>query len=459
MMNDKLKDVKKGDPIVAEQYQLLIDNAKMGEKSLGMFKNSVGTTQRGYNNLQNFPMQWSANESLNKLYPAKVLEDPEDAGEVWVEGDTIHCDIYLNLETPYDGLYGVDWIKKNYAVKFIKKGSGTFKAGTLVPVLEVGDVILVQAADTFRNVETIGAGNGNQRIFTGALNERPLPGSVYFYGYMPENLWKDEPNRYLSQISAGTFWPSFPFSADDLDGKWQGLLTGNLRLDEVLSAVPEFGDPAIATNNFVNYRGTFSFTIAWQEPPPASMRLVVIYTPISAIYFTWVQTADTVQSFPPSGTVSTFAGATIPDGYLECNGQSVSSITYPDLYSAIGTIYGGDGAPNFLVPDLRRAVPRGYDPDHEIFVGDFGDLVDVGCNEIGKTGGHSALYLHHLHNLTVAFSALYSSGTQLRVTSGVTGVPIWDHGEHNPDVSYPETYVDQCDNRGPWVAMKYMIKT
>lgn len=59
----------------------------------------------------------------------------------------------------------------------------------------------------------------------------------------------------------------------------------------------------------------------------------------------------------PAGTFNYFCNATAPIGYLECNGQSVSTTTYPELFNAIGYLYGGAGA-LFKVPDLRGEFIR-----------------------------------------------------------------------------------------------------
>jgi hypothetical protein len=62
----------------------------------------------------------------------------------------------------------------------------------------------------------------------------------------------------------------------------------------------------------------------------------------------------------PAGTVDFFANATPPIGYLECNGQTVSSTIYPELFTAIGYMYGGS-AGLFAIPDLRGEFIRGWD--------------------------------------------------------------------------------------------------
>ena len=46
----------------------------------------------------------------------------------------------------------------------------------------------------------------------------------------------------------------------------------------------------------------------------------------------------------PAGTVQHFANTTAPRGYLACNGQTVTTTTYPELFTAIGYTYGGSGS-------------------------------------------------------------------------------------------------------------------
>lgn len=56
----------------------------------------------------------------------------------------------------------------------------------------------------------------------------------------------------------------------------------------------------------------------------------------------------------PSGMIMGCAHATVPSGWLLCNGQEVSRTDYADLFSAIGVTYGaGNGTTTFLVPDYR----------------------------------------------------------------------------------------------------------
>lgn len=61
-----------------------------------------------------------------------------------------------------------------------------------------------------------------------------------------------------------------------------------------------------------------------------------------------------------AGTVIEYAGATVPSGFLECNGAEVARATFPDLFAAIGTAYGdAQAATDFVLPDLRGASVTG----------------------------------------------------------------------------------------------------
>jgi hypothetical protein len=54
---------------------------------------------------------------------------------------------------------------------------------------------------------------------------------------------------------------------------------------------------------------------------------------------------------PPPGTILLNTVSDIPDGYLACNGASVSRSQFSDLFSIVGVYYGGDGT-TFHLPNL-----------------------------------------------------------------------------------------------------------
>lgn len=62
----------------------------------------------------------------------------------------------------------------------------------------------------------------------------------------------------------------------------------------------------------------------------------------------------------PIGVVQAFAGNTVPDGWLLCDGSAVSRTDYADLYAVIGDTYGaGDGTSTFNLPDLTDKFIQG----------------------------------------------------------------------------------------------------
>jgi microcystin-dependent protein len=64
----------------------------------------------------------------------------------------------------------------------------------------------------------------------------------------------------------------------------------------------------------------------------------------------------------PAGTILPFAGRdnAIPLGFILCDGRNLNEIDYPNLFTVIGTTYGGNSVNRtFKVPDLRCRFPLG----------------------------------------------------------------------------------------------------
>lgn len=60
------------------------------------------------------------------------------------------------------------------------------------------------------------------------------------------------------------------------------------------------------------------------------------------------------------GEIKWYAGASVPAGYLLCDGTAISRTTYAKLFSAIGTAWGeGDGSTTFNLPNLIDKVAWG----------------------------------------------------------------------------------------------------
>lgn len=59
-----------------------------------------------------------------------------------------------------------------------------------------------------------------------------------------------------------------------------------------------------------------------------------------------------VSAAVPSGVMVPFAGKTVPDGWLLCNGASLAKASYPNLFTAIGYTWGGSGN-TFYLPNYN----------------------------------------------------------------------------------------------------------
>ena len=62
----------------------------------------------------------------------------------------------------------------------------------------------------------------------------------------------------------------------------------------------------------------------------------------------------------PTATIVPWSSASVPSGFLECDGSAVSRSTYSALFAIVGTTYGsGDGSSTFNVPNLQDNVAVG----------------------------------------------------------------------------------------------------
>ena len=121
-----------------------------------------------------------------------------------------------------------------------------------------------------------------------------------------------------------------------------------------------------------------------------------------------------------------FSGATVPQGWLLCNGQSISRSTYNNLFNIIGIIYGeGNGTSTFDLPNLQDRFPMGK-----------------GNRSLGLIGGADSVTLtsdklpSHSHSVTVSLEGQHSHTG----TTNTTG---------NHTHSYDDAYFAENTGGGP----------
>jgi len=123
----------------------------------------------------------------------------------------------------------------------------------------------------------------------------------------------------------------------------------------------------------------------------------------------------------PLGTISYFAMSAPPEGFLICNGAAVGRDTYPELFAAIGTVYGaGNGSTTFNLPDLRGEFIRGVDAGRGV---DGGRVLgsaqgDAIRNITGEFAPGSATAGFNSPVVSGAFKAGQSSSTYLTGQNG-----------------------------------------
>jgi microcystin-dependent protein len=176
---------------------------------------------------------------------------------------------------------------------------------------------------------------------------------------------------------------------------------------------------------------------------------------VSAGLPSWVSASAAHES----GMIAVWAGTNgnIPTGWLLCDGSSVATATYPDLFTALGYAYGGAGA-NFNLPNLVDVFVRGQ------------------STQTATTGGSNSLTLStaqmpsHTHVVTDPGHAHY--GPRRNGSGGSVGM---NDSSGSPGLTAPPALLTSSDTTGislatagsssgfdnqpAFLEMQYIIKT
>ena len=89
-------------------------------------------------------------------------------------------------------------------------------------------------------------------------------------------------------------------------------------------------------------------TVVWRVQTVTSQEKAETYTDVQ------------VSAAVPTGCVQAFAGNTLPDGWLLCDGSAVDRTLYAALFNVIGTTYGsGNSSTTFNLPNLTNKFIQG----------------------------------------------------------------------------------------------------
>jgi microcystin-dependent protein len=196
----------------------------------------------------------------------------------------------------------------------------------------------------------------------------------------------------------------------------------------------------------------------------------------------------------PTGSVICYAGQTIPDGWLSCDGSEVLKSTYSDLYSIIGNNYGVASNSNyFVLPNLKERVPVGNSNVTNFNLGNTGGTKTVtlsvnqlpshdhsGTTDTSGTHNHTASDSGHTHSYADAYFAenaglagnnnygtsagtdwdnnfIYRSGAV--TNTGYANITVNNNGSHTHTFTTGTTGSGSAINvLNPYIVLNYIIK-
>ena len=145
-------------------------------------------------------------------------------------------------------------------------------------------------------------------------------------------------------------------------------------------------------------------------------------TPNYSSYIVAPNAGDSSSGGLPIGSVTLWTVATAPSGWLLCNGQAVSRVTYASLFAVLQETYGpGDGFTTFNVPDTRGRAVKGVNTTYTLASTGGFDAITLSYQNLPQHG-HSLTDLGHSHD--VILTGLYTQDLYKGLTPDTTIVYV-----------------------------------
>ena len=161
-----------------------------------------------------------------------------------------------------------------------------------------------------------------------------------------------------------------------------------------------------------------------------------------------------------TGIIVPWSDASIPTGFLECNGAAVSRTTYSDLFAVIGTDYGaGDGSTTFNLPDLADRCCVSNSPGKSLTSSGGANTVTKTGNVTGGADQHAITVPElpsHTHSYNTGTGA-GSAGSQFdRSETTSPGAGSSNQHSHNASINFTGNATSVLQ---PYLTLVYIIKT
>jgi len=153
----------------------------------------------------------------------------------------------------------------------------------------------------------------------------------------------------------------------------------------------------------------------------------------------------------PVGLIHPYASSTIPEGYLLCDGSSLVTTDYPELFAVIGYAFGGSGTA-FLIPDLvdRTIIGSSGTFAFNSTGGEIDHTLDV-----SEIPSHTHADSGHQHTIPLVSSLPAQAGVgfagdvTVPILTNVTGIASANNQNTGGDGAH--------NNMQPYMSLTYMI--
>jgi microcystin-dependent protein len=134
------------------------------------------------------------------------------------------------------------------------------------------------------------------------------------------------------------------------------------------------------------------------------------------------------------GEIKAVAIGYTPRGWMDCCGQLLQTADHPELYSLLGTTFGGNGIDTFALPNLNGRVMLGQDTNYPL----------------GKTGGAAQVILGE------ANLPSHTHGVSTRLEVAPYGASAASGGVANPADGNHLSGISLSGSPGAWSGRAYL---